>query len=61
MSNKTNTKNAKSPVGLDMNDVEMIFGTPNSPISAKPDLHIINETKPEKESVSIVLNVFVYF
>lgn len=39
---------------LDLNDVEMVFGTPNSPRSdLKPDVHRINERTHGKETVSL--------
>ncbi|XP_028169757.1 uncharacterized protein LOC114359522 [Ostrinia furnacalis] len=52
MSNRTTPKDAKSPVGLDLNDMEMIFGTPTSPKNGKPEVHIniTNEKNPGKES-----------
>lgn len=51
MSNTTSPR-AKSP-RLDLNDVEMIFGTPNSPKPAKPDVHTVANEKPGKETVSV--------
>ncbi|KAL0879095.1 hypothetical protein ABMA27_004052 [Loxostege sticticalis] len=48
MSNTTSPR-AKSP-RLDLNDVEMIFGTPNSPKPARPDVHTVTNEKPGKES-----------
>lgn len=44
----------KAPKPVDLNDIEMVFGSPTSPKrSPLPDVHIANEKKNGKDTVRL--------